>query len=95
MPYSKFNHDDLTLRDHLAIDRTELANERTLLAYSRTGIAVFVTGVSLIHFLTNLLLEIAGGIFIAGSLLIFFVGVRRFLRVKNSIANARSIRRKK
>ncbi len=29
---------DLSLRDHLAIDRTRLANQRTLLAMLRTGL---------------------------------------------------------
>lgn len=37
-PYSKFDTDDLILRDQLAIDRTLLANERTLLAYLRSGV---------------------------------------------------------
>lgn len=48
--YKKFQDQELTLRDHLAIDRTVLANERTFLAYVRTALALILTGVSLIKF---------------------------------------------
>lgn len=51
-PYSKFEKDELILRDELAIDRTLLANERTLLAYLRSGVALLLAGASIIH-LTN------------------------------------------
>jgi len=49
--YARFRDDQLTLRDHLAIDRTIAANERTLLGYVRTTLALVVTGASLIKFL--------------------------------------------
>jgi len=41
--YEGVKPDQLILRDHLALDRTELANERTLLAYIRTSLALFLT----------------------------------------------------
>ena len=50
MPYSKFDADEMILRDHLARDRTVLANERTLLAYLRTAIALFAAGGTLLRF---------------------------------------------
>jgi len=49
-PYSRFDGEDLILRDELAIDRTLLANERTLLAYLRSGVALLIAGVSIMHF---------------------------------------------
>ena len=49
-PYSRFDGDDLILRDELAIDRTLLANERTLMAYLRSGVALLIAGVSIVHF---------------------------------------------
>lgn len=49
-PYSRFENDDLILRDELAVDRTLLANERTLLAYLRSGVALLIAGVSIMHF---------------------------------------------
>jgi putative membrane protein len=40
--------EELTLRDHLAIDRTRLANERTLLSFIRTGLYFSVMGLTVI-----------------------------------------------
>ncbi len=48
--YSERNPSEMTLRDHLARDRTVLANERTLLAYIRTAIALFAASGTLLHF---------------------------------------------
>jgi len=36
-----------TLRDRLAVKRTELANERTLLAYARTALMLVASGATL------------------------------------------------
>lgn len=44
--YTKYV-EDMTLNDHLAVERTILANERTLLAYLRTVIAFIVAGITL------------------------------------------------
>ena len=49
-PYSRFESDDLILRDELAVDRTLLANERTLLSYLRAGVSLLIAGVSIMHF---------------------------------------------
>ena len=35
MPYSKFDPDQMILRDHLAYDRTVLSNERTFAGLSQ------------------------------------------------------------
>lgn len=48
--YSRFEKDELILRDELAIDRTLLANERTLLAYLRSAVSLLIAGVSIMHF---------------------------------------------
>ena len=49
-PYSRFEREELILRDELAIDRTLLANERTLLAYLRSAISLGIAGISIMHF---------------------------------------------
>lgn len=49
-PYSRFENDELILRDELAVDRTLLANERTLLAYLRAAVALLIAGVTMMHF---------------------------------------------
>lgn len=41
--YSK----NMTLNDHLSVDRTELANERTLLSYLRTVVSFIVAAITL------------------------------------------------
>ena len=49
-PYSRFEREELILRDELAIDRTLLANERTLLAYLRSAVSLGIAGISIMHF---------------------------------------------
>lgn len=49
-PYSRFEREELILRDELAIDRTLLANERTLLAYLRSAVSLVIAGASIMHF---------------------------------------------
>jgi len=49
-PYAQSKNDELTLRYHLAVDRTVLANERTLPSYVYTALALAASGAALIHF---------------------------------------------
>lgn len=49
-PYSRFDKENLILRDELAVDRTILANERTLLSYLRSAVSLAIAGVSIMHF---------------------------------------------
>ena len=76
MPYTRFEHEQLILRDELAIDRTRLANERTYLAFVRTALAMAIVGGTCIHFfpdsvpmfLLGILFFIAGGVcFLVGT----------------------------
>ena len=53
MPDSGINPDQLTLRDHLARDRTVLANERTFLAYIRTSLALLASGAAVLKFFAD------------------------------------------
>ena len=79
--YSRFikeNSEQLTFRDYLAIDRTLLANERSFLAYVRTAVTVFIGAISLIKFFDEPLVKVLGEILLAGSVLIFIQGLRRY-----------------
>jgi putative membrane protein len=87
-PYSRFDHDQLILRDVLAADRTVLANERTFLAYLRTAVALFVSGVTFIKLLDYAWLAILGWIFILLGIHTFIYGLlhyrhmhRRLIRI--------------
>lgn len=75
----------LTLRDHLAIERTKLANERTFLAYFRTAIGMLASGVAIIglEFFHEIKYVGYGLIIIAP--LMFLVGLMRTLYVKKKI----------
>ncbi len=85
-PYESFKKEEITLRDHLAADRTILANERTFLAYIRTGLTFFVSGVSFIKFFDNLILDVLGWIFIPIAIYVFLFGAKRYRKIKRDIA---------
>ncbi|NHJ31875.1 MAG: DUF202 domain-containing protein [Asgard group archaeon] len=75
----KENSDELTIRDHLAADRTSLANERTYLAYVRTSLAMAAAGFGLIKlFPGNLATYAIGWILISIGLIVFGFGTYRF-----------------
>lgn len=79
--YKNFEYDDLTLNDHLAIERTSLANERTLLAYVRTMIGMAAVGGTLIKFFTDRLIIFGGWVFLLLGFLILIIGFTRYLRI--------------
>jgi putative membrane protein len=84
-PYSEFSKEDLTLRDHLAIDRTILSNERTILSYVRTALAIMAAGATLIHFFSEYWMKIIGAVLIILGLLIIVIGLIRYKKMDTSI----------
>jgi len=87
MPYTKFNPDEMILRDHLAYDRTILANERTLLAYLRTMIALLAAGATLIKiFPEERTFVVIGTILIVLGILTGVGGAVRFFFVMKRLA---------
>lgn len=48
MGYEDLIEGQVTLRDQLAIDRTDMANSRTFLAYIRTVVLIMLTGFTVI-----------------------------------------------
>ncbi len=85
-PYTRFDKDDLILRDELALDRTLLANERTLLAYLRSSITLLIAGVSIMHFAPQGWFWGVGLSCIPVGLLTGLVGVLRYRKMNSSIA---------
>lgn len=82
-PYAKFADHNLTINDHLAIDRTVLANERTFLAYGRTALAMLVIGGSAIKFFDSLAVMLIFGVpFTVGGLALIVCGWLRFRRTR-------------
>jgi putative membrane protein len=85
-PYSRFDCNDLILRDELAVDRTLLANERTLLAYLRSGAALLIAGISIMHFSTQGWFWAVGIVCIPAGIITGIVGVGRYRRMNKSIS---------
>ena len=92
--YSRFNKNDLILRDELAIDRTLLANERTLLAYIRSGVAMLITGISIIHFSSANWFIIAGIACIPIGIITCIIGIARYYKMNKSISTVRNLSEK-
>jgi putative membrane protein len=84
-PYSRFEPDDLILRDELALDRTLLANERTLLSYLRAGVSLVLAGVSFVHFSSAQWYTTFGQVCVVGGAVATLVGVARFRRMQQMI----------
>lgn len=89
-PYSRFEKDELILRDELAVDRTLLANERTLLAYLRSAVALLIAGVSIMHFSQHGWFWTVGICCIPLGILTGVVGIVRFRKMNRAIAIVRT-----
>lgn len=87
-PYTRFRGKELSLNDHLAIDRTILANERTLLAYGRTALALLIVGGSCIQFFEVRWLEVVGVAFILAAVAVAIRGWNRYHRMQAYVAAA-------
>jgi len=88
-PYSRFDGNDLILRDELAVDRTLLANERTLLAYLRSGVALLIAGVSIINFSHYGWFWAFGVTCPPTGIIIGIIGVARYRKMNKSISLVR------
>ena len=80
-PYTRFQAEDLILRDELAIDRTLLANERTLLAYLRMAISMVIAGASIMNFASTPWFYWVGVVSIPTGVFAAVVGIRRCHRM--------------
>ena len=89
-PYTRFDKDDLILRDELALDRTLLANERTLLAYLRSGVSLLIAGVTIMHFANAGWFGLVGLLCIPVGVVTGVVGILRFKKMNAGIGALRS-----
>ena len=81
---------ELTLRDHLALDRTYLANQRTFLAYFRSAIMIFVSGITVLKlFPSETSLKITGIIFIPVAGIVMILGIISYFTMNRKIIEAR------
>lgn len=87
-PYEQFKDRQLTLNDHLAIDRTVLSNERTLLAYGRTALAMVIIGGSAIKFFSSPWMILLGVPFLAGAAAVMVWGLISYRRTQRFLQAA-------
>jgi putative membrane protein len=75
-----------TIRDKLALQRTQLANERTFLAYVRTSLSLIAGAAVLFQFFSavHAYLAVAWVLAILG-VVVLFVGTLRFRAVRRSL----------
>src|SRR6476469_1355453 len=64
LPYEK-EHEQMILRDYLAVDRTMMTNETSFLSYIRTSLALIAAGATMIKVFTDPSAQAIGWAFIA------------------------------
>lgn len=90
MPYTKFDPNEMIMRDLLAYDRTILANERTLLAYIRTTIAFLASGVTIVKIFPNdSTAQISGFAICAVAMLTGLLGIISFVKMSKRLKLAK------
>ncbi|MCC7263057.1 MAG: DUF202 domain-containing protein [Candidatus Latescibacteria bacterium] len=88
-PYTRFQAEELILRDELAIDRTLLANERTLLAYLRSGVALLIAGASILHFSQESWFQLVGLACLPTGVVTTLIGAARYRSMHRAITHLR------
>jgi putative membrane protein len=84
---NEYKAEDLDLRECLALERTTLANERTFLSYARTAVMILITGITVFKIFPDyLIVFILGWAAILISVVLFFVGLKKYARRFRSIA---------
>lgn len=80
VPYEK-DHEQMILRDYLAVDRTMMANETAFLSYVRTSLTLIAGGVTLIKFFNDPFMQALGWGFIVVGGWLALNGYNRFRQV--------------
>jgi len=72
------NHENIILRDYLALERTKLANERTLLSYIRSALYLLLGGIAIIQLEGFESIRFLGHFSLGLTVFLVVVGVYRF-----------------
>jgi putative membrane protein len=81
----KTNSVDLSIREHLAKERTLLAADRTLLAYIRTAMTVSLVGISFFKLFNNKTVQLAGVSIMILACFFLLKGVYDVLKQRNKV----------
>jgi putative membrane protein len=79
-PYEK-DHEQMILRDYLAVDRTMMANETSFMSYIRTSLTMIAAGATLIKFFNEPTMQALGWGFIVIGGWLAIHGYNRFRQV--------------
>ena len=63
IPYEK-DHEQMILRDYLAVDRTMMTNETSFMSYVRTALTLIAAGATLLKFFNDQYIGVLGWAFI-------------------------------
>lgn len=82
-PYIAYekDHEQMILRDYLAIDRTMMANETSFMSYVRTSLTMIAAGVTIVKFFTEPMMQAVGWAFIVVGAWVAIHGYQRFRQV--------------
>ena len=102
IPYEK-DHEQMILRDYLAVDRTIMTNETSFMSYVRTALTLAAAGVTLIKIFPDSSMLYLGWAFIVVGVLLVIHGYNRFreidkilLRVKgDTVTRATKLKKSK
>lgn len=79
-PYIE-DHEEMILRDYLAVDRTILANEASFMSYIRTALTLIAVGCTLLKFFNAQYMHILGWTFLVIGALLAIHGARRYQHI--------------
>lgn len=79
--------EEIILRDYLAMERTKLANERTLLSYIRASLYLLIGGIALLQLEGFDHLKIIGKLALGFAVILFIIGIFRFLKLNRNLKN--------
>ncbi len=80
LPYEK-DHEQMILRDYLAVDRTIMTNETSFMSYVRTALTLIATGAAMIKFFSEPTLQALGWAFIVVGGWLAIHGYQRYRQV--------------
>ncbi|WP_365325666.1 DUF202 domain-containing protein [uncultured Parabacteroides sp.] len=76
------NHEEIILRDLLALERTRLANEQTLFSYIRTSLYLLTVGMGIFEIEIIQHLRMVAWICLVSGVILFIVGVYRYYHLR-------------
>lgn len=79
------NNKEIILRDYLALERTRLANDRTLFSYIRTSLYLVLGGIAFLQMQDFNAVQWIGYVCFALSIIIFFVGISAYIKMKKKL----------